>query len=110
MKKPKKSAAGGSSARRGAAPFHAREAERYEPPVPSRELILEVLTEAGVPMAEQDLARQLDIGKRDAHAFERRVAAEGCGGPNMRTPRGDLCVVEKLDLIRGRVLGHKDGF
>jgi ribonuclease R len=110
MKKPKKSAAGGSATRRGADPFHAREAERYEHPVPSRELILEVLTEAGVPMAEKDLARQLDIGKRDAHAFERRVAAMERDGQIMRNRRGDLCVVEKLDLIRGRVLGHKDGF
>jgi ribonuclease R len=110
MKKPKKSAAGGSATRRGADPFHAREAERYEHPVPSRELILEVLTEAGVPMAEQDLARQLDIGKRDAHAFGRRVAAMERDGQIMRNRRGDLCVVEKLDLIRGRVLGHKDGF
>ena len=110
MKKPKKPAAGGSSTRRGADPFQAREAERYEHPVPSRELILEVLTEAGVPMAEQDLARQLDIGKRDAHAFERRVAAMERDGQIMRNRRGDLCVVEKLDLIRGRVLGHKDGF
>jgi ribonuclease R len=110
MKKPKKSAAGGSATRRDADPFHAREAERYEHPVPSRELILEVLTEAGVPMAEKDLARQLDIGKRDAHAFERRVAAMERDGQIMRNRRGDLCVVEKLDLIRGRVLGHKDGF
>src|SRR3989338_6284294 len=105
MKKPKKTAAGGSSTRRGADPFQAREAERYEHPVPSRELILEVLTEAGVPMAEQDLARQLDIGKRDAHAFERRVAAMERDGQIMRNRRGDLCVVQKLDLIRGRVLG-----
>jgi ribonuclease R len=110
MKKPKKSAAGGSVSRRDADPFGAREAERYEHPVPSRELILEVLNEAGVPMDEQDVSRQLDIGKRDREAFARRIAAMERDGQIMRNRRGDLCVVEKLDLIRGRVVGHKDGF
>jgi ribonuclease R len=110
MKKPKKSAAGGSVSRRDADPFGAREAERYEHPVPSRELILEVLNEAGVPMDEKDVSRQLDIGKRDREAFARRIAAMERDGQIMRNRRGDLCVVEKLDLIRGRVIGHKDGF
>ncbi|MBX3651560.1 MAG: ribonuclease R [Burkholderiales bacterium] len=110
MKKPKKSAAGGSVSRRDADPFGAREAGRYEHPVPSRELILEVLNEAGVPMEEQEVSRQLDIGKRDREAFARRIAAMERDGQIMRNRRGDLCVVEKLDLIRGRVIGHKDGF
>ncbi|MDP1672944.1 MAG: ribonuclease R [Burkholderiales bacterium] len=110
MKKPKKPAAGGPISRRDADPFSAREAERYEHPVPSRELILEVLNEAGVPMEEQDVSRQLDIGKRDREAFARRIAAMERDGQIMRNRRGDLCIVEKLDLIRGRVVGHKDGF
>ncbi len=88
----------------------AREAERYEHPVPSRELILEVLIEAGVPMDEKDLIKQLDIGKREGDAFARRIGAMERDGQIMRNRRGDLCVAEKLDLIRGRVLGHKDGF
>ena len=110
MKKPKKTAASGPQAPRRRDPFQAREAERYEHPVPSRELILEVLVEAGVPMEEKDLARQLDIAKREGEAFARRVAAMERDGQIMRNRRGDLCVVEKLDLLRGRVLGHKDGF
>ncbi|MGV3627789.1 MAG: ribonuclease R [Betaproteobacteria bacterium] len=110
MKKPKKTIASGQTPRRDRDPFKAREAERYEHPVPSRELILEVLVEAGVPMEEKDLTRQLDIGKRDGDAFSRRIGAMERDGQIMRNRRGDLCVVEKLDLIRGRVLGHKDGF
>lgn len=110
MKKAKKTTAAKSAARRDRDPFKAREAERYEHPVPSRELILELLVEAGVPMDEKDLARQLDIGKRDGDAFSRRIGAMERDGQIMRNRRGDLCVVDKLDLIRGRVLGHKDGF
>ena len=110
MKKPKKSTPRGKSSRRAADPFQAREAERYEHPVPSRELILEVLVEAGVPMDEADLFAQLEIGKRERDAFGRRLGAMERDGQIMRNRRGDLCVVEKLDLIRGRVMGHKDGF
>ncbi len=110
MKKPKKTSSSGQAPRRTRDPFMAREAERYEHPVPSRELILEVLVEAGVPMDEKDLVKQLDIGKRDGDAFSRRIGAMERDGQIMRNRRGDLCVVEKLDLIRGRVLGHKDGF
>ncbi len=110
MKKPRKSAAGGKSTRRATDPYGAREAERYEHPLPSRELILDVLIEAGVPMEEGDLFRELDVRRREQEAFARRIAAMERDGQIMRNRRGDLCVVEKLDLIRGRVIGHKDGF
>jgi ribonuclease R len=111
MKKPKKSAAGGrTDSRRHSDPQAAREAERYEHPLPSRELILEVMVEAGVPMEEGDLARQLDIKRREREAFSRRVAAMERDGQIMRNRRGDLCVADKLELLCGRVQGHKDGF
>ena len=42
-------------------PFRDREASRYEHPIPSREFILDVLSEAGIPMVEDDLARLPDL-------------------------------------------------
>ncbi len=111
MKKQKKSTtAGAEGSRRENDPHREREAGLYEHPVPSRELILEVMVEAGVPLEESDLARELDIRKREREAFSRRIAAMERDGQIMRNRRGDLCVVDKLDLIKGRVLGHKDGF
>ncbi|MGA0024795.1 MAG: ribonuclease R [Burkholderiales bacterium] len=110
MKKARKSAERGRTSRRDQDPHLERESSRYENPLPSREFILAVLTEAGVPMEERDLVSKLDIGKREVEPFARRIAAMERDGQIMRNRRGDLCVVEKLDLIRGRVLGHKDGF
>jgi ribonuclease R len=111
MKKPKKTPRrGGADSRRDRDPLAAREAERYEHPLPSRELILEVMVEAGVPLEEGDLARTLDIKRREHEAFARRIAAMERDGQIMRNRRGDLCVADKLDLVRGRVQGHKDGF
>lgn len=110
MKQRKKSSDAAKTSLRDRDPFLAREAGLYEHPLPSREYVLDILNEAGVPMEEADLARQLDIGRREREAFSRRIAAMERDGQIMRNRRDALCVAEKLDLIRGRVLGHKDGF
>lgn len=111
MKKSKKSAVRKhADSRRHSDPQAAREAGRYENPLPSRELIVEVMVEAGVPLEEKDLLRTLDIGRDEREAFARRIAAMERDGQIMRNRRGDLCVADKLDLVRGRVQGHKDGF
>ncbi len=110
MKKSKKSTERGRGSRRGQDPHLARESGRYEHPLPSREFILDVLVEAGVPLEEPALAKELGVTKSEAEPFARRIAAMERDGQIMRNRRGDLCVVEKLDLIRGTVIGHKDGF
>jgi ribonuclease R len=96
--------------RRARDPHYEREARRYERPVPSREFILETLTQRGVPVAEHELERMLGIAAPDRDAFAKRIAAMERDGEIMRNRRNAICVVEKLDLLRGRVLGHPDGF
>ena len=99
-------------ARKGRArdPHHEREASRYEYPVPSREFILDTLNKQGVPVAESDLERLLGIEPHQREAFARRIAAMERDGEVIRNRRNAICVVAKLDLIRGRVQGHPDGF
>jgi ribonuclease R len=91
-------------------PHHEREASRYERPVASREFILETLTQRGVPVAEHELERLLRIAPEERDAFTRRIAAMERDGEIMRNRRNAICVVAKLDLVRGRVHGHPDGF
>jgi ribonuclease R len=91
-------------------PHFAREARRYEHPVASREFILQILQKKGVPVSEQELERLLHVGDQDRDALAKRIAAMERDGEIMRNRRGAICVVEKLDLIRGRVQGHPDGF
>ncbi len=95
---------------RAADPFHERESSRYEHPVPSREYILEVLTERGVPVYETEIERLLGVGPAEREALSRRLGAMERDGEIMRNRRNALCVVDKLDLVRGRVQGHPDGF
>ena len=115
-KSPARARAGGTrrraadAGRRAADPFHERESSRYEHPVPSREYILKVLTERGVPMFESELEQLLGVTASDRDAFSRRLSAMERDGEIMRNRRNAVCVVDKLDLIRGRVQGHPDGF
>jgi ribonuclease R len=91
-------------------PFHERESSRYEHPVPSREYLLQVLTERGVPVFESELEQLLGVTASERDAFSRRLSAMERDGEIMRNRRNAVCVVDKLDLIRGRVQGHPDGF
>ena len=91
-------------------PHREREAERYESPIASREYILEVLAQAGVPLADRELARRLGLKPRERNAFERRIAAMERDGQILRNRKGAILVATKLDLITGRVEGHPDGY
>ena len=91
-------------------PHIERERARYPEPLPSREYILKVLTERGVPVEEDELERLLGITESEREAFGRRLRAMEREGELMRNRRNAICVVDKLDLVRGRVHGHPDGY
>ncbi|MGH8661874.1 MAG: ribonuclease R family protein, partial [Burkholderiales bacterium] len=99
-----------AGAARSRDPHAERETRRYARPVPSREFILQTLTKQGVPVAEHDLERLLHVAAPDRDAFAKRIAAMERDGEIMRNRRNAICVVAKLDLVRGRVHGHPDGF
>jgi len=98
------------SAVRAADPFFERERLNYDEPLPSREYILQALTEQGVPVSDGKLEQLLEITPNEREMFARRLSAMEREGEIMRNRRNAICVVEKLDLIRGRVQGHPDGF
>src|SRR4051812_25919062 len=98
------------TSRRSRDPHYERERARYDEPLPSREYILEVLCEQGVPVPEDELAELLEIKPDERVAFERRLAAMERDGEIMRNRRNAICVASKLDLIRGVVHGHPEGY
>jgi len=91
-------------------PFLEREREQYENPLPSREFVLQILTEHGAPVADEELLDILRIGKDEEDLFSRRLRAMQRDGQIMRNRKRAICVVDKLDLIKGKVQGHPDGF
>lgn len=91
-------------------PFLVRETERYGTALPSREFILKILEEQGIPISEKALRRILDITENETEFFNRRLAAMTRAGQIMRNRKGHICVIEKLELIKGAVQGHSDGY
>ncbi|MDF9753693.1 exoribonuclease R [Pseudomonas hunanensis] len=92
-------------------PEAAREAEKYDNPIPSRELILQRLADRGEPAAREQLAEEFGLYEEDQiEALRRRLRAMERDGQLIYTRRGTYAPVDKLDLICGRVSGHRDGF
>lgn len=91
-------------------PYLEREREQYEQPLPSREYVLQLLAEKGVPLEQDELCGLLHIEPHEEDLFNRRLRAMERDGQIMRNRKGAICVVDKLDLIKGKVQGHPDGF
>lgn len=93
-------------------PFAEREAQKYEKPIPSREFILNLLSEQGQLMTLNQLAHQLqlDDDEERLEALRRRMRAMERDGQVIRTRRNAYGVAKKMDLVRGRVVAHPDGF
>src|SRR5512138_3185077 len=87
-----------------------RELAKYDYPLPSREYILQVLAEQGVPVAVERLWQLLDIAPDEQVDFSRRLGAMARDAQLLQNRRGDWLIPDKADLIRGRVEGHPDGF
>ena len=91
-------------------PHLEREREQYEHPLPSREFILQILAEQGAPVSDEELLQLLHIETHEEDLFSRRLRAMERDGQIMRNRKGAICVVDKLDLVKGKVQGHPDGF
>lgn len=91
-------------------PFLAREGQRYDHPLPSREFILSLLQDAQVPVLNKELVKALHILPHEEEPFNRRLLAMEREGELLINRKGALCLPEKMALIKGRVQGHADGF
>jgi len=91
-------------------PFLERERAQYENPLPSREFVLQILAEQGAPMFDDELMQQLNITEEESELFIRRLRAMERDGQIMRNRKRAICIMDKLDLVKGKVQGHPDGF
>ena len=92
-------------------PHAAREADRYENPVASRELILEMLGNADHPLNQNQICQRLQVeSAEEVDAIGRRLRAMERDGQLLVNRRGAYGPVDKLDLIHGRIIGHRDGY
>ena len=92
-------------------PHFSREAQKYDNPIPSREFIMELLAKADGPMEREQLAEAMQIhDEEQLEALRRRLRAMERDGQILFNRRGGYGLVSKMNLVRGRVIGHGDGF
>jgi ribonuclease R len=91
-------------------PEREREVQLYDNPIPSRELILKVMTDHGIPIKKNELLEILEIKKDEISIIEKRLRAMVRQGQILINRKNVICIADKLNLIAGKVLGHPDGF
>jgi ribonuclease R len=92
-------------------PYAQREAEKYEQPIPSRELILQLLEKGGRPTGRKQIAEAFALESEDQlEALRRRLRAMERDGQLLFNRRQQYCLVDSHDLIHGRILSYADGF
>ncbi|MEP4486914.1 MAG: ribonuclease R [Halioglobus sp.] len=92
-------------------PHAAREAARYDNPIPSREVILELLADAAGPLNHNKISQLLKLRDyEEVEALRKRLRAMERDGQLMVNRKGAYGLVDKMNLIRCRVQGHRDGY
>lgn len=96
---------------RDADPNAEQEKQNYDNPVPSRTLIMNYLEERGRPATHEVLCREFELNDDDQiEALRRRLIAMARDGQLIQTRQGAFGLLDKMDLIVGKVQGHRDGF
>lgn len=91
-------------------PCYEREAAKYQFPLPSREYVLQTLTNKGAPVSFSLLCSLLDVRQEEYELFKRRLAAMERSGELLQNRKGNFVIPERVNLISGRVEGHADGY
>ncbi len=87
------------------------ESARYPEPVPSRELLLKKLSEAGQPLGFDALAGELGIAEGALRqALAKRLGAMVRDGQLLLNRADEYCLIDRLPVSVGTVSGHRDGF
>ena len=83
----------------------------YKHPIPSRNKLIEFLEKSGKPLKVQAIMAGLELkGQRMLSQLIDRLDGMVRAGQLIENRRREYCLTEKLELISGRVSGHKDGF
>ena len=92
-------------------PFYDREAQKYDSPIASRELILDYLTKEAKPANLDKIAQAVSIkNDEQKEALHRRLRAMERDGQVVFTRRKCYALPEKFDMVKGSVIAHRDGF
>ncbi|NKB39188.1 MAG: ribonuclease R [Gammaproteobacteria bacterium] len=79
--------------------------------IPSREEVLSFLRKSGKPCTLTNISKGLKVGNQEHRAaLGNRLKAMVRDGQLIRNRREGYGLIEKMDLIPGKVIGHPDGY
>jgi ribonuclease R len=83
----------------------------YRHPIPSPNKLIDFLTEEGKPLKADAILKGFGLkGQRMRGLLVDRLNAMVRSGQILENRRGEFCLTAKLDLVTGKVSGHRDGF
>lgn len=92
-------------------PFSKREAEKYEQPVASRELILSVIQDAPIPPTFNALLKFFKYtDENNKVGLKRRLRAMETSGQLIFNKFKQYAIPPKNSVLTGKVSGHRDGY
>lgn len=92
-------------------PISDRENQSYEHPVPSREFILQFIEKHGKPITRDALFNAFSLSsEEEAEGLRRRLKAMERDGQLVWCRNATYGLPDKLNVVKGKVIGHKDGF
>ncbi|QCI16209.1 ribonuclease R [Buchnera aphidicola] len=92
-------------------PYQKREAKKYQNPIPSREYILSCLKTCDDLISQKYLEKKFDINNQEQKkALRRRLRAMERDGQVIYTRNRCYIVPENLKIVKGKVIGHRDGY
>lgn len=91
-------------------PQYEREAQQYSNPVPSREYIMDYLKEVGRPLSYEEILEAFDLQDESSlEGMRRRLIAMMRDGQLVKNRKNKYGLTDKLDLMKGVVIGHPEG-
>ena len=92
-------------------PFQHREKAKYDDPIASREHLLDLVKAEQMPLPQEDIAQMLAYSdEAQLEALRRRLQAMVRDGQLFRNRRGGYLSFDHMDLEKGYVQAHADGF
>lgn len=92
-------------------PHFQREKDKYENPVASREYLLQILEDKKTPLTFLEICQLVNANNEDSRVgIQRRLRAMEREGQVVFNRQKKYGLAEKMELVKGRVIGHRDGF
>jgi len=88
-----------------------RTAKPYKHPIPSQNDLIDFLNDVGKPLKVEPILTSFSLkGQRMRSLLVERLQVMVRAGQILENRRGEYCLTAKLDLVTGKVNGHRDGF